>query len=126
MLLVFGVLAFFMLIMVAMGLLGVLWQTVAQRTAEVGVRRAKGATRQKIYLQFTGEFLVLATLATGLALIAVAQVPILGIAPFVPGVVYIKAFLASAVIIYTLVSCSSLYPSWLATRINPAEALHYE
>jgi putative ABC transport system permease protein len=39
-----GVIAAFLILMVGMGLTGVLWQTVTQRTREVGLRRAKGAT----------------------------------------------------------------------------------
>ena len=40
---VVGVVAIFLLIMVALGLTGVLWQNVTQRTKEIGLRRAKGA-----------------------------------------------------------------------------------
>src|SRR6185436_11964295 len=39
-----GLVAGFLMIMVALGLTGVLWQNVTQRTKEIGLRRAKGAT----------------------------------------------------------------------------------
>ena len=38
-----GLVAAFLMLMVALGLLGVLWQSVTQRTREIGLRRAKGA-----------------------------------------------------------------------------------
>ena len=38
-----GLVAGFLMLMVALGLLGVLWQNVTQRTREMGLRRAKGA-----------------------------------------------------------------------------------
>ena len=42
------VVAAFLLIMVALGLTGVLWLNVTQRTREIGLRRAKGAGRNTV------------------------------------------------------------------------------
>ena len=44
-----AVVAGFLLVMVALGLTGVLWQNVTQRTREIGLRRAKGATRVQVH-----------------------------------------------------------------------------
>ena len=50
-----GLVSAFLMIMVALGLTGVLWQNVTQRTKEIGLRRAKGATAGNIYMQILGE-----------------------------------------------------------------------
>lgn len=121
-----AVIAFFMLGMVAMGLIGVLWQHVTRRTVELGVRRAKGATRTRIYQQVTGEFLLVATMALAIGFIVVAQVPMLGVFEDVSFSIMTAAFVLSALAIYLLTFLASLYPGWMATRITPAEALHYE
>ena len=121
-----SLIAGFLLIMVAMGLVGVLWQNVTRRTAEVGLRRAKGATRKKILTQILGEFLVITTLAIVLALVVAVQIPVLGLFEDVSYNVLSTGFLGTAAVIYGLTIISSLYPSWLATTVNPAEALHYE
>ena len=44
-LIVAGTVAFFLLLMVGLGLIGVLWQNLLQRTREIGLRRAAGASR---------------------------------------------------------------------------------
>ncbi|MBL8197090.1 MAG: ABC transporter permease, partial [Blastocatellia bacterium] len=54
-----AIVAVFLMIMVALGLSGVLWQNVTQRIKEIGLRRANGATRGKIYYQILGELLVI-------------------------------------------------------------------
>ena len=53
-----GIVSVFLLIMVAMGLTGVLWLHVTQRTREIGLRRAKGATVVNIRRQLVGEVVV--------------------------------------------------------------------
>ena len=125
-LLVAGVVAAFLMLMVALGLVGVLWQNVTQRTLEVGLRRAKGATRPNIHWQILGEMMTIATLGMALGILVVAQVPILGWFEFLDWATYLRAFAASVVTIYLLSALCGLYPSWLAARIQPAEALHYE
>ena len=44
-LIVGGIVAVFLLLMVGLGLIGVLWQNLLQRTREIGLRRAAGASR---------------------------------------------------------------------------------
>jgi putative ABC transport system permease protein len=121
-----GTIAGLMLAMVALGLVGVLWQNVTQRTREIGVRRASGATRGRICAQFVGEVMVVATFAAVLGGMLIVQFAFFDLFPSVVPEVYIAGFLCAAGILYLLVSVAALYPGWLASRVQPVEALHYE
>ncbi|MEW6733535.1 MAG: ABC transporter permease [Acidobacteriota bacterium] len=121
-----GLVAIFLMIMVALGLTGVLWQSVTQRTKEIGLRRAKGATAINIYCQILGELFLIATIALVFGTGIVLQFPLLNIIGFVSAKVYLLSLLISLAIIYLLTLICGLYPSRLAMRIHPAEALHYE
>jgi putative ABC transport system permease protein len=121
-----ALIAGFMLIMVALGMVGVLWQSVARRRREIGLRRALGATGQGVSLQVLGELLVVATAGLLLGAALAVQVPLLGVIGWVSNGVYAVAMALAALTIYGLTVVSALYPSWLATQVQPAEALHYE
>ncbi|MFN7930232.1 MAG: FtsX-like permease family protein [Blastocatellia bacterium] len=122
----FGLVAGFLMLMVALGLTGVLWQSVTQRTKEIGLRRAKGATAKRIYKQILGELLVITTFGLLLGVLVVIQFPLLDFLGFATKQVYLSSLLISLVLIYALTMICGLYPSRLATRVQPAEALHYE
>jgi len=121
-----GLVAGFLMLMVALGLIGVLWQNVTQRTREIGLRRAKGATAGNIYKQILGELIVIASFGLVIGTIVVVQFPLLDLIGFVSTRVYTYGFVFSVVIIYLLTIICGLYPSRMATRIHPAAALHYE
>jgi putative ABC transport system permease protein len=55
------VIAAFLLVMVAFGLFGVLWQNTTQRIPEIGLRRALGADAGSIYRQIIAEQMLLST-----------------------------------------------------------------
>jgi putative ABC transport system permease protein len=122
----FGLVAGFLLIMVGLGLTGVLWLNVTQRTKEMGLRRAKGATRQRIYKQILGELFIVTTIGLLVGTLVVVQFPLLDLMGFASPEVYTVSILISLGLIYLLTTVCGLYPSLLATRIHPAEALHYE
>ena len=61
--------AFFLMVMVALGLTGVLWQNVTRRTREIGLRRSAGATVSRIFQQIAAEMIVLTTPAVILGII---------------------------------------------------------
>jgi putative ABC transport system permease protein len=122
----FGLVAGFLLIMVGLGLTGVLWLNVTQRTKEMGLRRAKGATRRRIYKQILGELFIVTTIGLLVGTLVVVQFPLLDLLGFASPEVYTASIFISLGLIYLLTIFCGLYPSFLATRINPAEALHYE
>jgi putative ABC transport system permease protein len=121
-----GLVAGFMLVMVALGMVGVLWQSVARRRREIGLRRALGATGRGVSLQVLGELLVVTTAGLLLGAALAVQVPLLGVIGWVSNGVYAVGMALAALTIYGLTVVSALYPSWLATQVQPAEALHYE
>jgi putative ABC transport system permease protein len=125
-LVVLALVAAFLILMAGLGLLGVLWQNVTQRTVEIGVRRAHGASARQVYAQIVGEVAVVTTVSVAIAGLILAQLPLLDFLEFLTPGVFFGAFALAAAFIYALTTACSLYPSWLATRVQPAEALHYE
>ena len=122
-----GTIAGFLLLMAALGLTGVLWQNVTQRRQEIGLRRAVGAAARRIHRQVLMELMLMTSLAVLVGLLLVVQLPAvrLEMIQVSPAVIGAGAFLAAA-LIYLLAALCGWYPSWLATRIQPVEALHYE
>ncbi|MCI1188479.1 ABC transporter permease [Hymenobacter sp. DH14] len=115
----------FLLLNVALGLFGALWQAIGQRRAEIGLRRAVGATGPGISRQFVAETLVLTTLAVGPALLLAAQFPLLN-AFGQPLAVYAVGMGVALVLVYGFAVLCALQPSWQAASIRPAAALREE
>jgi len=118
--------AMFIVVMVAMGLTGVVWQSVTQRIREFGLRRAKGATARDIQKQILGELVVLSSAGILLGGVIAIQFPLLSLVGSIPGHVVAFGLASSVVLLYGLTLLCGAYPSRLASRVTPAEALHYE
>jgi putative ABC transport system permease protein len=116
----------FLIIMVGMGLIGVLWQNVTQRTQELGLRRALGATGGSVMRQVLGEILALAAVAMALGGLVFLQVPLLGLVEGAELKIVTSGAVAAVLFMVPFVSFCGLYPSWLATRVTPSRALQYE
>ena len=121
-----AIVAGFLMLMVILGLTGVLWQNVTQRTREIGLRRAKGATRSHIYGQILGELMIMTCIAVGLGLVLVAHVPLLGLVDGISAVVYLQGSAAAALLIACVTGMCGFYPARLAARVQPAFALRDE
>ncbi|MBI2510435.1 MAG: ABC transporter permease [Opitutae bacterium] len=115
------------LLLAAIGLYGVLSYIVAQRTREVGVRMALGATAGAVRQLMLGQGLRLAFIGLGVGLLAAA-----GLGKLMSSVLYgVSAFdVPSLAIVSVVLLTIGLVASWLpahrATRINPVEALRSE
>jgi putative ABC transport system permease protein len=123
---IMGMVAGFLLLMVALGLSGVMWQNVTQRIRELGLRRAKGADRARIKRQIFMEIALMTCIAMVIGAILLAQVPMLGWLGPVPPRIYGLSLALAGAMLFLLTSFCGWYPSLLATRIPPAEALRYE
>lgn len=125
-LVVVSLIAGFLLLMVALGLTGVLWHSVTQRTREIGLRRAKGASVPQIHGQFLGEILIMTTLSLAVGILAAVQLPLFDQVTGIGAGVYLTSLAISTLAIYCLTAACGYYPSRIATRVPPAEALRYE
>jgi predicted permease len=123
----FGLLA---LALAAIGLYGVVAHSVAQRTHEIGIRVALGASRHDVLRLVVGEGMVLALLgvAAGLA----AALPLLPLARLMPGLLYgVKSndpltYAAIAALLGGVALAASYFPARRATRVDPVMALRHE
>jgi len=120
------VIALFLMLMVAFGLLGVLWQNVTRRTQELGLRRAMGATATMVQMQIIFELLVVTLMAITIGFLIAIQIPISGVIEELTWSIFFQSVGISTVIIMLLSVACAYYPSLIATRYLPADALHYE
>jgi putative ABC transport system permease protein len=115
------------LLLAGIGLYGVLSYIVGQRTREVGIRLALGATAGSVRQLMLGQGLKLATVGLGLGVLAS-----LGVARLMSSMLYaVSPYdpLSLAAVSFALIAIgllASWLPSHRATLINPVEALRAE
>ncbi len=108
----------------AVGISGVVAYSVAQRTHEIGVRIALGASRGSVYWLIIGHALGLTLTGVGIGLLAAAAVTrvltsfLFEIRPLDPG-----SFAAVAAVLVAIAAAASWLPARRATRIDPQSAL---
>ncbi len=115
----------FLMLNVAFGLFGVLFQNINRRRGEIGLRRAIGASATQISTQFIGEMVVLATFSVILGLFFAVQFPLLKVFDVAPSI-YLTGILLAVLLVYLIVILCAWFPSRQAAAIQPAAALHEE
>ncbi|MCI0363489.1 MAG: ABC transporter permease [Phycisphaerales bacterium] len=122
-----GAFALLALLLASLGIYGVLSYAVTQRTNEIGVRMALGATSSEIMLSFgrRGLALTLTGLAIGLALAAIAEKSMTNLLyGFQPG--YLPTVAAVSFILLIVAALASFVPARRASRVDPVIALRNE
>lgn len=109
------------------GIMNILLVSVTERTREIGVRMAVGATRRHILVQFLIEAVTLSLLGGTIGIIvgvvgARLTTVIAGWPTIISGSTVVAAFLFSLVVGLFF----GLYPANKAARLNPIDALRYE
>jgi putative ABC transport system permease protein len=107
------------------GIMNIMFVSVAERTREIGIRKAIGARRRTILLQFLMEAATLCLLG-GLLGLGLAWPLTWLMQQFLPAAMSLTvAAIALAVALLTGL-CSGFFPAWRAARMNPVDALRSE
>ena len=129
---VLGAIASISLIVGSIGIMNIMLVSVTERTREIGIRKAVGAKRRDILLQFLLESAVLSLSGGAVGIIGGWAVSWL-IATFseVSGFAVHSVVTADIVLLAIFVSVfigliSGVYPAMRAARLNPIDALRYE
>jgi putative ABC transport system permease protein len=123
------------LVVGSIGVLNIMLVSVTERTREIGIRKAIGATRRAILQQFLIESTMLAGLGgvigiligVSLSVLSAAVVPSLGPTySFFAPTVSIPSVIVSFAVSLVIGLVSGCYPANRAARLRPVEALRYE
>ena len=122
-----GSIALVSLLVGGIGIMNIMLVSVTERTREIGIRKAVGATAHHIMTQFLIEAVVIAALGGLIGIgVGVAAAQVMG--RLLQWAVYVRPL---PVVLSVVVSGSAgiffgLYPARRAARLNPIDALRYE
>ncbi len=109
------------------GIMNIMLATVTQRTREIGIRRALGATRRDILLQFLVESLVISLIGGMFGIVwGVGLAFGIGVYANWPTIVPPESIAVSTTISAGIGFLFGLYPSYRAAQLDPIEALRTE
>jgi putative ABC transport system permease protein len=107
------------------GIMNIMFVSVAERTREIGVRKAIGAKRRTILVQFLIEAASICLLG-GLVGLAIAYPLTLLVNRFLPATMSLKILGVSLLVSALTGVVSGFMPAWRAARMNPVDALRNE
>jgi putative ABC transport system permease protein len=125
--LVLTAISFVALMIGGIGVMNIMLVSVTERTKEIGLRKAVGATRLNILSQFLIEAVALTAMG-GLAGLCVGELASLLMNKYSPLPAYVPLWaIAVGIGISAAIGIIfGLWPAWKAARLDPIEALRYE
>lgn len=124
---VLGSIATISLLVGGIGIMNIMLATVSERTREIGIRRALGAKKRDIIVQFLSETLMLTFIGGVLGIVLGSLIPFLvthfgNMPTVITGLSLILAFGISAAVGIVF----GMYPAYRAANMDPIESLRHE
>lgn len=122
-----GAVAAISLVVGGIGIMNIMLVSVTERTREIGVRKALGATYSVIVTQFLIEAVVISLMGGIIGIIlGIGSSKLIGMASGMSTVISIPTIVMSFVFSMAIGLIFGIYPARKAAKLNPIDALHYE
>jgi putative ABC transport system permease protein len=131
--LIVGLIGAVSLVVAGIGILNIMLVSVAERTREIGLRKAIGATRFQVLAQFFIEALLLSSIGCGIGLVlglalggAINEFALVKISGVVAPIPWLRSVLIATGFATLITLAFGTYPAYRAAQLDPIAALRYE
>jgi putative ABC transport system permease protein len=107
------------------GIMNIMYASVTERTKEIGIRRAVGATDGDILRQFLTESVLLSVFG-GILGLSIACLIVIAVHPFFPVAIDLFSIIITFVISSAIGIFFGVFPARRAAKLPPIEAIRYE
>jgi putative ABC transport system permease protein len=110
----------------AVGVMNIMFVSVTERTREIGIRKAIGATRRSILYQFLFESSAICLAGGTVGIVLAALVTAVINAALMPASLSVPILITAVLISIAVGVMAGIVPAWRGARLDPIESLRYE